>query len=109
MKLSVALTLTALLCSAAAFAQQERMPPTASPNAATQTPPAPPAGAASDRATAQLSEISDQLNTSHTGKLTREEAQAHPTVAANFDKADTNKDGVLTKDEFLAAFKASPQ
>ena len=105
MKLSVALTVTALLSAAAAFAQQERTPSTASPNAATQTPPAPPAGPADDRATAQLSAIFDQLNTSHTGKLTREEAQAHPTVAANFDKADTNKDGVLTKEEFLAAFK----
>jgi hypothetical protein len=37
--------------------------------------------------------------------MTKEEAQAHPTVAANFDSADTNHDGVLTKEEFMAAFK----
>jgi hypothetical protein len=37
--------------------------------------------------------------------MTRAEAQAHPTVAANFDAADANHDGVVTKDEFLAAFK----
>jgi EF hand len=105
MKLSAALTVTALLCASTAFAQQDRTPPTNSPDAATQSPPAPPAGPASDQQNAALSQIFDQLNTSHTGKLTKEEAQAHPTVAANFDKADTNKDGVLTKDEFLAAFK----
>ncbi len=108
MKLSVALTVTALLCGAAAHAQETSPPPTASPNAATQAPPAPPAGPANDQAAAQMGAIFDQLNTSHTGKLTRDEAQAHPTIAANFDKADANKDGVLTKDEFLAAFRPSP-
>jgi hypothetical protein len=40
--------------------------------------------------------------------MTKAEAQAHPTVAANFDAADANHDGVLTKEEFLAAFR-SPQ
>jgi hypothetical protein len=49
--------------------------------------------------------IFDKLNASHTGKLTKTEAQTQPTVAANFDTADTNHDGVLSKDEFLAAFK----
>ncbi len=51
-----------------------------------------------------MAAIFDKLNSSHTGKLTREEAKAQPTVAGNFDAADTNKDGVLSKDEFLAAF-----
>jgi hypothetical protein len=101
MKLSVPLMAVALLSSAAALAQQQP-PPAASPSAAAQTPPAPPAGPAAN----DIGAIFDQLNTSHTGKLTREEAQAHPTVAANFDKADANKDGVVTKDEFLAAFKS---
>jgi hypothetical protein len=103
MKLSAALTVTAMLCSAAAFAQTESQPyTTAAPNTA-QTPP--PTGPASDQASNQLGAIFDQLNTSHTGKLTPEEAQAHPTVSANFAKADANHDGVVTKDEFLAAFK----
>jgi len=38
--------------------------------------------------------------------MTKTEAQAHPTVAANFEAADANHDGVLTKEEFLAAFRA---
>jgi hypothetical protein len=113
MKLTVALTVAALMTSTAALAQSEpqttaQPPSTASPNTYTETAPAPPAGpAATDQASTQLSSIFDQLNASHTGKMTREEAQAHPTVASNFDKADANKDGVLTKDEFLAAFKAN--
>jgi hypothetical protein len=37
--------------------------------------------------------------------MTKSEAQAHPAVAANFDAADANHDGVLTKEEFLAAFR----
>ena len=54
---------------------------------------------------ADLGVIFDKLNVSHTGKMTKAEAQAHPAVAANFDAADTNHDGVLTKEEFLAAFR----
>jgi hypothetical protein len=100
MRLVIAFTVAALF-SGAALAQQEQQAPGAAPNAAVQPPPAPPAGPSVD-----VGAIFDKLNASHTGKLTREEAQAHPVVAANFDSADTNHDGVLTKDEFLAAFKA---
>ena len=103
MKLSIALTLAAL--SGAAFAQQS--PPPAHPysqhppTTATQeaTPPAAPA--------MDLGQVFDRLNSSHTGKLTKSEAQAIPAVAANFDAADTNHDGYLSKEEFLAAFKAA--
>ena len=97
--LTLALTLAAAL-SGTAFAQQ------ASPDAAV-----PPASTArqQDPASAapamDLGSIFDRMNTSHTGKLTKAEAQVHPTVASNFDAADTNHDGVLTKEEFLAAFK----
>jgi hypothetical protein len=105
MKSSIALTLAAVL-SSGAFAQQQ--PPTSTPPTGTQ----PPASTAIQQTSpsaaqaAQLGAIFDKLNVSHTGKLTRAEAQAHPTVAANFDAADTNHDGVLTKDEFVAAFQA---
>jgi hypothetical protein len=102
MKLSAALTIIALLASTAAIAQREPANPSGSYNStpqAAQTAPAPQTGA-----TANLAAIFDKLNSSHTGKLTREEAEAQPTVAGNFDAADTNKDGVLSKDEFLAAF-----
>jgi hypothetical protein len=99
MKLSTAFVFTALFCSAA-FAQQTPQSYTRpAPNAAAPPPPT------SSGQTVDIGAIFDKLNTSHTGKLTKDEAQAHPTVAANFDAADTNHDGVLTKDEFLAAFK----
>jgi hypothetical protein len=106
MKLSVALTVAALLASTAAMAQHEPGSPAGSYHAppqsqAAQAPSAPQAGA-----TANVAAIFDKLNTSHTGKLTREEAKAQPTVAGNFEAADTNKDGVLSKDEFLAAFSS---
>ena len=104
MTLSVALTLVPLLASTAALAQHEpgssagSYSSAAQPQAA-QAPPAPRPGASANTAA-----IFDNLNTSHTGKLTREEAKTQPTVAGNFDAADANKDGVLSKDEFLAAF-----
>jgi|SRR5713226_8052927 hypothetical protein len=99
MKLSIPILVVSLL-STTAFAQQESRSSGMSPNAAAQPPATQPAGKSVD-----LGAIFNELNTSHTGKLTRDEAQVHPTVAANFDAADTNKDGVLTKDEFMAAFK----
>lgn len=102
MKPSIAftLTLTAVL-SSTAFAQQTS-PSTGAPPASTSRQEAAPSAAPTSM---DLGSIFDRLNTSHTGKLTKAEAQAHPTVASNFDSADTNHDGVLTKDEFLAAFK----
>jgi hypothetical protein len=108
MQLSAVLTVTALLSSVAAFAQPQSPPSTPQPDAAAQSSPAAPAGQA-DQAAAQIGAVFDQMNISHTGKLTREEAQANPTVASSFEKADANKDGVLSKDEFLAAFKPAPQ
>jgi hypothetical protein len=103
MKSLIAFTL-ATVVSSGVFAQQQ--PPTYTP-----PPGGPPAGtspqqaATSSAQAAHLGEIFDKLNVSHTGKMTKAEAQAHPTVAANFDSADTNHDGVLTKDEFMAAFQ----
>jgi hypothetical protein len=107
MKSSIALTLTlAAVLSSSAFAQRQpptyTSPPTSTPPpASTETQKTPPSAAQQ----AQLENIFEKLNVSHTGKLTKAEAQAHPVIAANFDAADTNHDGVLTKDEFLAAFK----
>lgn len=103
MKSLIALTLGAVFTSGA-FAQQP--PNYTQPPAGTE----PSQGASAEQTpptaqTSSLEAIFDKLNVSHTGKLTKAEAQAHPTVAANFDAADTNHDGVLTKDEFLAAFK----
>ena len=105
MKSLIAFALAAALAGAA-FAQQQ--PQTSTPPPSSTAPPAntaPQQAPSSTARMAQLGAIFDQLNTSHTGKLTRAEAQAHPTVAANFDAADTNHDGVLTKEEFIAAFE----
>jgi hypothetical protein len=111
MKLLLGLIFATVL-SSGAFAQQS--PPAGTPPAdSTHSPPAadPPASTSmqqtppSTAQAADLGAIFDKLNVSHTGKLTKAEAQAHPTVAANFDAADTNRDGVVTKDEFLAAFR----
>jgi hypothetical protein len=104
MKSSIAFTLATVL-STGAIAQSQ--PPTYTPTPSAQ----PPASTTTQQAApsaaqaAQLGAIFDKLNVSHTGKMTRAEAQAHPTVAANFDAADTNHDGVLTKEEFLTAFQ----
>jgi hypothetical protein len=100
MKSSIALL--AAILSTTAFAQQpsQRSPaaPTSAQRPATET--APPAGQ-----TVDVGAVFDTLNTSHDGKLTRQQAQAHPTVAANFDSVDANHDGVISREEFLAAFK----
>jgi len=102
MKPSTAITLTlATVLSSTAFAQQTA-PSTGAPPAGASTQQAPPSAAPTSM---DLGSIFDRLNTSHSGKMTKAEAQAHPTVASNFDSADTNHDGVLTKEEFLAAFK----
>jgi len=111
MKSSLGFVLLTVLASAA-FAQQ---PPPASTapagsmhNSSATEPPAGDAMKQTPPSTAQAADLSmifDKLNVSHTGKMTKAEAQAHPTVAANFDAADTNHDGVVTKDEFLAAFR----
>jgi len=101
MKSSIALL--AVMLSTAAFAQQApHKYPTASPNNAQ---PSATEAAPHTSQSVNVVAIYDKLNTSHDGKLTREQAQAHPTVAANFDSADTNHDGVISKEEFLAAFQ----
>jgi hypothetical protein len=99
MKLSIALVVASLL-SSTAFAQQEPQRPAPTPNAAVERPATPPAGPAVD-----VGAIFDKLDMNHDGRLSKDEAQAHPTVTANFASADTNGDGVISKDEFLAAFK----
>src|SRR5581483_12361514 len=82
-KLTFALTAAAAL-SSAALAQQEPRTPPATPEAATQTPPTAPTQPV------DVGGIFDKLDVNHDGKLTPEEAQAHPTVTAHFKDADAN-------------------
>ena len=44
------------------------------------------------------------LDTNHDGKISQQEAQKNPMVAANFATADKNHDGFLSRAEFDAAF-----
>jgi Spy/CpxP family protein refolding chaperone len=112
MKSTLALTATLAVLSSAVLAQQAPRTYTPPPPASSQTPsPSTSSQQTPTQAQAQSSDLEaifDKLNSSHNGKMTKAEAQAHPTVAANFDAADANHDGVLTKEEFLAAFR-SPQ
>jgi Ca2+-binding EF-hand superfamily protein len=44
------------------------------------------------------------LDANKDGKVTQAEAQKNPAVVQMFAQADKNKDGGLSKDEFMAAF-----
>ena len=46
-----------------------------------------------------------KLDTNGDGNLSREEAQASPRLASQFDTVDTNKDGLLSAEELRAAWK----
>nr|WP_136249510.1 EF-hand domain-containing protein [Ningiella ruwaisensis] len=43
------------------------------------------------------------LDTNEDGVISKEEAQAHSTLASMFDDVDANGDGVITYDEFSTA------
>ena len=105
MKSSITCFAVALLAGTAFAQQQQPRSDTPPPPSATTQAQESQAPSQAGPTAADIAAIFDKLNTSHTGKMTKAEAQAHPTVAANFESADTNHDGVLSKDEFLAAFK----
>jgi Ca2+-binding EF-hand superfamily protein len=46
----------------------------------------------------------DILDADHNGSISKDEAQAHPTVAQAFSSADANGDGMITREEFDASF-----
>lgn len=85
--------LAALLGSAAAFAQTPTSP--TQPN--DQTTPS-----ASPQASSQWPSFSS-LDANSDGKLSREEAQASPTLVGVFVEADTDKSGSLSSSEYSKA------
>jgi Ca2+-binding EF-hand superfamily protein len=98
---SIMLLTVATLLTGTALAQA---PPGGAPTAGaapSTTQAAPPAQTQS----VDVGAIFDKLDTNHDGKLTPDEAAVHPTVAAHFKDADANGDGVITKEEFITAFK----
>ncbi len=105
MKLIMMLT-AATLFSGAALAQTQSpgrsVPPSTAPTPPAATQPAPPTA---QTQSVDVGAIFDKLDVNHDGKLSPDEAQAHPTVAAHFKDADANGDGMVTKEEFMAAFK----
>jgi len=102
MRLPIALTV-AILLSSAALAQQETQTPPASSDSTTQTPPA--STSTQPQHSVNVEAIFDKLDVNHDGKISPDEAQAHPTVASHFESADANHDGVITKEEFMTAFR----
>jgi hypothetical protein len=111
MKRLLAFTAAALLSSVAVSQGQEAPPPPSdqppeatapAPAQATEPAPAP----ATQPAPTQPTSVFDALDADHDGRVAQQEAQAHPTVAEHFSKADTNGDGALSKEEFDATFKS---
>jgi hypothetical protein len=101
MRLIMLLTV-ATAFSGTALAQAQRAAPQTPqrvPDATTQSPPA------AQAQSVDVGAIFDKLDVNHDGKLSPEEAQAHPTVASHFKDVDANGDGMITKEEFMAAFK----
>ena len=95
MKKFLTFTAAALL-SSFAIAQSQTSQPTQPSETA-----APPAAAPQ-----QSGSVFDALDANQDGNIAQQEAEAHPTVAENFTRADANGDGALLREEFAAAFKS---
>lgn len=46
----------------------------------------------------------DRFDTNMDGRISQEEAETNQTLSTNFGTADANKDGYLTRQEFVATF-----
>lgn len=92
MKQSIAALVLCIVAAAASVNAQAQSAPSAS------TPPAPGMnGARMERMLAQLQSRFAAANTTHDGKLTREQAQTGmPRVAQHFDEIDTQHAGFVT-------------
>ena len=100
---SIVLVAGFVLTSAAAVRAQTEAPDAASRNSpASQMAPAPSAAAVpSNKMTAQeVDKAFTQADTNRDGKLTRHEAARMPAVIQRFDSIDTDKDSLLSREEF---------
>ncbi len=88
--MSVAIISTAAMYVGAAQAQMtapSSKPPTASPD------------------TARYLEAFERSDKNADGKLSKEEAESLPAIAQRFEQIDTDKDGFISKAEYLEALK----
>lgn len=102
MKSIMLLTVATLLTGTALAQAQQGTQPGPAPGAPASTAQSPPPA---QTQSVDVGAIFDKLDTNHDGKLTPDEAAVHPTVAAHFKDADADGDGVITKEEFMTAFK----
>jgi hypothetical protein len=87
MKIKLAI-LAATLASSAALAQEQTQP---APGASGSAP----------------NDVFAQLDSDGSSGISAQEAQASPVVTQAFSRADANTDGILTREEFYAAFQVS--
>lgn len=55
----------------------------------------------------QANDVFSQLDADGSSGISAQEAQASPVVTQAFTRADANSDGMLTREEFYAAFQVS--
>ena len=90
-------------CANAAGSSQTAAPlqaPTASETAISGTVAVPDSPAVPKYTAAQIKTIFGYLDRNGDGNISKEEAASFKGVARNFDRADTNQDGVLSFEEF---------
>ena len=94
----------AAVCLAIGSAGAQTLPPSAPPPPAPQAVPANPPLPAARWTVAQIREAFDMADTDSNGELSRAEAQRLAVLPRSFEEMDLNKDGVLTRAEYEAAF-----
>jgi len=67
-----------------------------------------PAAEPSAKDKAAMEAVFTRVDVNGDGKLSREEAERLPVIAAMFDKLDTDHDGQLTLAEFAVGYYAAP-
>jgi hypothetical protein len=82
----------------------QTLPPSAPPPPAAQSAPATSALPAARWTAAQIREAFDMADTDSNGELSRAEAQRLAILPRSFEEMDQNKDGVLVRAEYEAAF-----